>query len=518
MKKLIALMIAVALIAGYSGFWYVQANHAKTFVERQISKLEKPDSEGRRLQHTGLKVSGYPFNYEVKIKNPRFGTDKNQEVFLDGFLTVGTNLWGTEFWASKSGEIHFLGGTSELDHLIISGETTFTWDIHNPNPLEAAVHPFEEFEMHPEIFKNEYFFDLVKSLRFKGKNILVKEGKGTFQNLLEVSRVLMDFSMKKPNDFERYNLSLNLQGFQMEKKAMQLLNRLALPEQPHNILFSYGKMDMELKGAVTVNKDRDLFKYLDVELDTYKVKGEFGDSELKGHFKYDDLKTPSTTAGIELDGKAKTTEDNYNYIVKTFINALQSAVQDPQNAQLSKIDNLRKLLQCCQEDLKKLVPRYHDFGLMKLTVKADAEFNKENFSGDAKVQNFDFITDIYGIKSNGFVKGQQVEIIGQYTIDLLDYKTLIEDLAAYYNRIHFVFPIFAENPEDAPPLIPHRVASLFINFLRKISNQPEKDSRDLSITINFLEPQAVKIGTLSLPDAMVEWGKFRHESSIDADK
>lgn len=517
------LFVLVAFIAAYGGFWFYHANKAKVFVSKELQKLEQPDAEGNRLQYDGLKIDGYPFSYKVVIKNPRYGSGTKQEAFLDGFLTIGTNILGTKYWIEKSGNIHFLdnGDPNQHHHLIMSGESTISADIIHPYSLNVTIHPFEEVSEQPINLSIKHLFDEINKLQFEGNNIILKEGEGDNQTLGEVSSISSGVSMKETSDgLDQYFLDLDVKGLEAKDKFIDYFNHFFPSKHADeiknllnpNFMFGPKKMDLQFKGSIALPKGyKEGFpNHLLVNIDKFNAVSDFGEKSVKGNLVYKDQNN-DTTIHASLDAAGKVSEENDKYIVKAFMSALQSAANDKKNKEDTQIEKLQKLLQCCQADLEKIPPHYHEFGNIRVLWDADLNYNKETVSGEVKIKNFDITSDLYGFQSHGFANGHQIEIKGKYIIDLLDYKTMIEDLNAYYNRIHFLFPIFAESPENAPPLIPRPAVSKFLRFLRNISDSPKEDTKNLTITIDFLEPQSVKIGTLTLPEATVEWSKFQHE-------
>jgi hypothetical protein len=520
MNKII-ITIILALLAGYTAFWYTQANHAKSFIAKKLDELEQPDSQGNRLQHAGLKIAGFPFSYEVKIKNPRYGNDKNQEAFIDGFLTLGTNLWGSKFWVQNSGVAHLLGGQS--DHITISGDSTLSWNINNSNPLKSLNHPFNESEeQSPPSPQSDTRNEQIKRLHFNGRNLVVEESNGKAEKLGEIANVDLDFSMDNPShDLQKYDINTTLEGLKLEEKALRNISELFnthLKDQQSidpNLIVAAGKMNIDLIGSITLpiaEFEGKFPPYLSVDIEKLNSQTIYGNKQLSGKLNYDERIPAHTRAQINLNSVYTCNEENYKNSLKAFIKMLQASANEPESLDATQTEKLKKLLACCQTELETIIPRYQDFGPIKMLVDGDANFNKENFSGEAQLRHLDLTSDLYGIRSNGTVQGQQMAIKGEYTIELLNYKAMIEDLTAYYNRIHFLFPIFAETPENAPPLISPPVTVDFLTFLRKISNKPNDDSNDLSVTINFLEPHAVKVGLLTLPEALVEWGKFQSKT------
>lgn len=514
MKKIIGIVLFVFIIA-YTAFWYYHANEAKNLTANRLKKgMERLEAQGVRFQHAGLKIGGYPFSYEVKIKNPRWEMP-NQEVFVDGFLTLGSNLWGTKVWIKKLGEAYFLDSEKQ-HHVIVKGDSTFVLNIHNPDRFLALLHPFEKTILDDP----KKLLDEIKKFEWNGKNVVVAEGTDSKEKIIEISDFTIALNLQnRGKEIEDYKVDVAIHGLEIGSEGQQFLSKMPVGNFPEladlgihpSLMYPSGKIDAEFDVAVRAPREGlngNSPQYFDLNITKLHANSDFGKKNLKLHFKYEQQKNEDTQFHIDFEGITQTSQENYENTAKTFVKDLASAAEDSHNFYR---EQFQKLLLCCREDLEKILPYIPE---IRTKIDLDADYNMAKMLGDITIKHFDFTTNQYGVKSYGEVKGKQLDIRGKYTIALIDYKPLVRDWAAYYNRIHFIIPIFSSNPDEVvSPMSPEMISST-LKFLLAISDEPGKDSKDISITFDFSEPHSVKIGKLTLPEAMVEFKKLEKEWAL----
>ena len=81
--------IAIA-VAGYSGYWFLAAGEIG---DRIDDWAEKQRAQGLEIEHDGTFVSGFPFRFEVTLKEPRVHDTRNGWRWATGMLRAEASSW-----------------------------------------------------------------------------------------------------------------------------------------------------------------------------------------------------------------------------------------------------------------------------------------------------------------------------------------------------------------------------------------------------------------------------------------
>ncbi|MBS0655373.1 MAG: hypothetical protein JSR46_06340, partial [Verrucomicrobia bacterium] len=92
-----AAIVVVCIVIGYSAFWYYRADRTQQKLERELDRL-KSSGYGVRVLYDGIEKSGYPWNIQIGLRNPKVSCDAiGGEVAVDveGKIAITTSLLGS---------------------------------------------------------------------------------------------------------------------------------------------------------------------------------------------------------------------------------------------------------------------------------------------------------------------------------------------------------------------------------------------------------------------------------------
>jgi hypothetical protein len=129
--------------SGYTHLWFKQARWLEERINHEISLLQR--SKETNLEHEGVKITGFPWKLEIKIRNPRLTlTRGGAGLFqIDGQLEVESTVW-----SPKTIVVNALGKTKL---------------IYTPVPqLAPLMIEFEDFQGSFKIHHKDYIFNTLK--------------------------------------------------------------------------------------------------------------------------------------------------------------------------------------------------------------------------------------------------------------------------------------------------------------------------------------------------------------------
>lgn len=143
----ISSVILLLFLGGYTYLWFKQARFLEERVHREINLLQA--NQETTFDHEGVKVTGFPWKLEIKIRKPCLTSTRRGSGILqiDDFLEVESAVWSPRTITVNA-----------------HGKTKF---IYTPTPQQAPLMlEFEDlqgsFKIHPEGYtlKNIQFYEL----------------------------------------------------------------------------------------------------------------------------------------------------------------------------------------------------------------------------------------------------------------------------------------------------------------------------------------------------------------------
>ncbi|HRD56023.1 MAG TPA: DUF2125 domain-containing protein [Parachlamydiaceae bacterium] len=519
MKKLIFTVLLLALL--FTGFWYYSAQQIENFIAGKLAKAEEQfQKKGFLLKHEGLSISGFPFGYEVTLKSPsitRTGQGAGmQELFgsasLDGSISLSSNLVGSKFTLTKSGKSRFIvpnmqRGNLKEDEFTASGKASFIFSAEEESYVEAIKNPFKTlFEL---LEKNDQFLIGKKGV-IDLKNIKFSHAENEAVSLMQLDDGEIRYSISDVNEKEiALDFSGDIKGLDLdtlimgsdaftpgsERSLKEIALLLSMPK-PGKINIDFDlEAKLPSKDSEAINQQNPNFAKMPAfrfDLKKMTVTSNFGSNRVKGLTFLTDI----------TDGKRQL----HHSLISTFENSKEQfdALRDTWEDFLSNLpvcqgNEAIKPSPACPV-IKSLIPKFDTFG--KITFQSDLDFDVNDvddlFNGSKLViRHLDYFAEIYGLKSDGEADFKQPEVIkAVYKINLLNYKEIFQDLFSYLKKMEQFLPYLTEEAASLPKLSENQL-KLILNYLRVISDEPEKELKDIRITLFINDPNSFKIGTLS---------------------
>lgn len=533
MKKfsgLIIFIVAVALI--YTGFWFYQAHKVKELVVYHLNQYEKPDAEGYQIKVDNVSVHGYPFNYVVKLTNPKYvktQEPKSVRIAVDGAIKFGTDILGRSYWVKQEGDVNYLPNSTDeqaAKRYKVKGNLELKADVAHPQYVQALMHPF--FGL-PKVFykENPSFQELLNELKmasYEDHDFGMYEIDGETKQLVGFSKgwVRWKHSPEGKED-EKFVFNLDLKDFEAAengrpllphlKKLMDLNTDMAL-DVPY--ILNSGKNNISLDFEATLPQNFDVwnffnYKNVNVELKKLEMDNLYGHTSANFDLAFTEKEKDGRNLHVGFNTESIITEKGSEAIHRQFIDGIKLRVaaqpSDPENKVL--VD----LLKCCEDTLQDIIPNYMKLGKMQFIFDADVKIKnvlKNPALDKIIVSHFDALAKPYGIKSHGTAEFANNQPKGKYEIDWMNYKEMIHDVIVYYNRIHPIFEKFAEANNQPMPigLITAEQEKEIVDFFKSISNDPSQDNTDVTITIDFTDINNPKIGQNSVEQVKQAWDKL----------
>lgn len=528
MKKLIGLLILAAAV--YSGVWYYGSTQAKEYVVNNLK-------ESGGLTYGDIEVGGYPFSYEVKINKLKIDVASDDkipalEIVFDEPLVFGTNLLGTQYWKSTSGVINFyVQGQEEKEHWILTGNNSVKVGLDEKVALGSIIRPFQNLPVLPTneesatvLLNRINLFDLkmdhAKLVNTAISSIPVFE--------IENGNVLIT---RKPNEpIEVIDWNIDLRKFEVlwnyseyfpssENSLEKVAMMLAFPNP--------GKMTLVLKGnfkgpnqetiaALPQGMNLASTPAFDFNITKFDYSDDFKDSHSYGYISLKDPKDNARLFNIDLQSDSLTTPEQFARLQKAWEHFLD---QTPICGKEAAFSDQEANPKACVS-LKNILPKLADLGKIVSRIKVDANFKnllEPDKNTALTVGNLDFTTALYGLKSRGDIQMHE-DISGNYVISLSNYRSLVEDLVNYLDRVFAILPMLnAETAKGLPKSLGQDFKDALMSFLQEISDKPHEKMDSLNITIKWTNAHDVQIGTLNVAQFLEAWQKFDQSIKTEED-
>lgn len=540
MKKLsgviVFIVIVILLALAYTGFWFYQANHLKELAISHLKQYEEPNSQGYHYKVDQVTVEGYPFDYVIKLTKPRYEkaneSDDNKNkmrIALDGALKIGTDIFGKSYWVKHEGDLNYETNFKQEQpkKYILKGNMNLTADVNHPQYAKAFMHPFHGF---PQAFykENPSFRELLNEIKTATYE---DRGFGMYEVNDHAEKQLVGFSKgqlswshePKGNENEKFVLNFDLKDFEASDNGKPLMDHFKqLMDLNTDMAVDIPYILGSGKNNITMNFEAifpnhfeigKFFNYKDIDfrLTQLDIKNLYGQTSIKFDLGMKENEKDRRNIHLGLSTESFITPEGSKAIHRQFIDGikLQVAAQpkDPENKVL--VD----LLKCCEDRLDEIIPDYTKLGKMQFLFDTDIKVKDVSANPlleKVLVNDFNLLMQPYGIKSNGFAENKNDQMSGKYIINWINYKEMIHDMIAYYNRIHPILEKVAEDNQQPLPLgmIDSAKENEIIDFFKSISDPDSREKTTIAITIDFTDISNPKIGSNSWEQVKAAWDKL----------
>jgi len=537
MKKVIIPLILALLIA-YTGFWYFKASEAKTLVAKHLKESENQSN----IAYDDLKIAGFPFSYKIEIPNLKVTPQNDSQIRQienHGNVTVATNLNGSSYWVERSGDMHLTFKNN--DTIVEKGNSSIEFEVFNSDQWKSINHPFEDL---PSFFsKNTIFIPSItiladqlgnltqdkieglkniKGAKISGDHLVISYDSPTNEKIAEINDYNLALNRSPTENHVEYATSLNLKDYQTFPALDKYLNLVGNIETPlfnKVTSFSSPKNNLTFEAEAKLPKDLQVFSLLqlpELNINVKKLSFDNPESNFKGNALVSITDKGENEKRIHFDiyKNISVSKAGYENYKKQTLEAIETiAKKDPQSPEGQK---WLLLLQCCKDDIEKVIPHYDQLSPIVFKINLDLDVDRNKNSYNLNVSNLDFTTKEFGVTSGGKMELANMEPNGKYAFELTNYKTLIQNTIDYYNSLIPLFMAVENNqPDEKVSPVSKKTIDNINSFLQRISDQPESNSNNISITINFPNSQQVTVGKLDLQSFIAEWDKLMNSLEDD---
>jgi hypothetical protein len=535
MKKIIASVVLVLLLAGYTGLWFYGAGQLKQEVVQGIDDMNALANQSmhvpKMVSYQDMSVGGFPFHFNVAIHDIKVDA-------LFGKLTVDH----LDLSKSVFSETRSMGGYRDLTlsvevpgqpdssfAITIKAEEGETFEIKNAgnSTLDFLLGRSRLFPKTAEDWK-----DFAKNLRevkmvsagghmldAKSSKVLLSSGPGMLEFKItpladEVYQLGLKYNLKdsefKP-EFVAWASKIAKVAKSLTRKGD---DQAAEPDNSSALGFlslSSGKSnhdgEINFKGAFRNPKNGGAYV---LDIPVIRSSSEFGGSELNGHFDMNwnqngnvdeahvkaSLKATSTPAAVE-----KLRQMYLPFIEQLGAKMVEEAKKDKDAKKFGAGVLFSNIAKVAPDLLIDPETKVEIDGMFKRNAQ-----NREDF----QLNRISFENTKYGISAKGSMQegGDRVHT-GAIELTLKNYNELVTSL---FDKIEKINAIWEKNSTDEFKLpkfwgINADAKTKIISILKRIATDASKDSRDLVIPITF-DANGFKVGKMSAEEIKKELQKI----------
>lgn len=530
MKKFINVLglVLIAVLAGFSAFWYVLANQAEQVFVAKLAQWQE-EKKIEKLTYDNIYKEGFPWNINIRLENPHLVVNPLEskakiDSVLNGSMTLTGSLWNKEYGFDINGLLTTLfpaiaEAPAKQPKLVWKGRSTFTVSGENVSHFEILKDlllnlPFENAEDQAKHFEFVSFNTHTDEFNFTGE--LNEKEKIDFKG------GAFDLDVWKKNykkNQEEFNYKFSAKDFVAHFPQSGPFVRAAFftPEE-------LGKMTIAIDGSVCYPESKVWEEIIRnplghrqaevcLKVDRFDFTSDLMTSTLKNLALILQQDNDKFTFTAKTAGEGSYTE-KYTDAVRRNLTVL---LKDPEflNERVTTDAALQKRIMEHSKEIVNLVPPFDTFG--KITDKLDFVASVtvlDNAVKDAKLNlaALEYHVSPYDLSITG--KGEAKENLSDPVFNgalkINRYKQLIDQLSAYGNRVIEVYNIVGvQNEADKLPIATPNEINSILTFLKAISEDPKKDSADLKVNVSYNEKDHWKIGTLNLDEFNAKFAELQ---------
>lgn len=472
-----------ALLALYCGAWFGVAN----IVENKIQELDLASSESAKKLE--VKVSGFPFDFVINLRNPSFGfSEEGASIFTnfngnfklsfswllksisletDGGATIHGNVNGEKF--------NLIADAGENTRYNIQLKESPMWGNGLTLLLAAKENPLG-------------LLHLLKTIKVEAGKCFVKSANNQSIFLADKIKLELDTDFGNKTKLALMQDLVNVQFSDNSLVLWQSLKRIPLisklyEQMPRDLQEYLSVFTLPQLGKINYAVD---LKYegkdsiFDMSIENLNLKDNMLNLSLSG-----DIYSDNSTLELDLVSNSKFSE-NWYQLMKIY------AQKFAKHSQVTKSKS-HSLFGSLWNDFKLLlgkgnaavyasyVPRLQDYKNIRNNVSLKLESGKSNYT--LSVKKLDFVVEPYSLVAKGSYQQQEGQQAYSGEFNLNNYDLILDDAFAYTKRITAAMGRKLFLGDSALNLSDYTCAEIK-RFVRQISNEPNSNAPNISIAVS----------------------------------
>lgn len=470
MRSVILLAVSVFLVIVLGGIgisWTMQARHTRIMVEDTIKSL---NSEAPYITYADITTSGFPWNVNVSIVNPRFNGDMRafltgltrrglelgdlsemtgwtEDLRLDGAITLGINALSDKYTLTFSGTWNNI---SNLEKGNAGMTAKGTGDMSCAVHLERGQNIFSTLWDFYALAKTER--DLSQDLRLLDCNIPSYQLVDSSTNELLASLENMRFYVSHNVVNKERNLRVYLKTVDSIVTPLgdRTLGLYLLTFDPKRPLLSnyagYGKQNAEVDFSFAGPVDFDPAKTDNVRLslDKFELSNDLVTHSANVSF-HNKLVGDARDSKITFRSESKPKE-NYDLLIQRNV---RDYIHQIYNSTDVRVKQLRDRMHIYEEDgiigiASPAIPRLSPLGTLVFGLSATYQGNAAYTNGTFLLRDFELGATPYAITAKADLTLASSKLVPQINaeVNCRNCYEMVDDAANYLMRVHKVMTFF----------------------------------------------------------------------------
>lgn len=472
-------VILLLLVAGFTGFWFVQAEKLERACKEELAKIDYAT-----ISYDSIQKRGFPLTLALLFTNPKVKTEAVSYA-LEGTLTARWSLFGTFKDIDVMGRSGFELPVSEEDKVSLyhlEGNTVAEVDSFTKGMLSitnARLHSAENDKVGPF----DWTFDRI-SARYD----------------LEApreDRAIYDFDVEVKG--AKYQVPEPAQEITLNDFYNVFMSTMAQKGGSTDYVLTF-VCDLPSKSKIEEIKDsplklfRESFPTVSIALKSLVAKNALVSNEAKGEVSIQEDGQKNVIVHVDAKGVMRYFAGYYDALLESVdkMSNLAARWEAPKD-----LEGVKDLFVNHKEALKSIIPRPDSLGKIKLDESMCVVLNKRNLSWHFTLQNFDLSCDQYAMSAKANAQERNNHTRFDVTIKLKNAPGLVEDLQNLYNRLEGVVNLFEEQTEAHLKPLPEDAKARILDFIKSLSTE---SGDELEIVVSYHDGR-VYVGPLTLEDA-----------------
>ncbi len=517
MKKFILFIAIFSLMAVYTGVWLYKAYVAKN---QAIFLIQDWQEQGiiKTVKYDNLFVRGFPYSLEIVFENPQLGLSTPDGCPLaviehQGFFFVGTSLWYPKYWLESIGKtiVMPVANSSDNHYILRTDSLTCLVDLQDQIPFT-------------HLFLSKPSFRAWKNIKFDSKGLYLTSHGANLESqfIFEPTSLILNRTLRIK---EKEEIAFQWRTSTAHIRTIPNDNEEDKKDTFENFLLKIISEATYSQSAVTGT----IYLFNDDESNTLKTYlGPYYTYLPNCDIQIDHCESTSILGQSKDQLRISLRPQEESYLIhvqndgffaipalyfQSLHNYLNQIMEFPENfvatTDTGKI--VREAILKNPAVFRSLIPKiYKDKKINHLIdMKCLLTPKAESLNIDFLLKHFGFSLGQYRLQTEGtshislpYPLSSFGSASGNFILTLTHYKPLLVHTGNYINKCLTVFNVYSQNTEI--PKISSATLKHFSQFCQSISDNPEKEEKDLKITFNFV-PDQTTIGTLPLIQVALKW-------------